>query len=65
MLWCETMFALFGTKWSKIHVGPMWSVVELAQGGTASQRMTSRSTAVVNDILICTCTQLMVSVSIV
>ena len=27
MLWCETMYSLFGTKWAKLHAGPMWRVV--------------------------------------
>lgn len=38
MLWCETMVSLFGTKWSKIHSGPMWSVATMAQGGKSPQK---------------------------
>lgn len=24
-LWLESMYCLFGTKWTKLHNGPMWS----------------------------------------
>jgi len=29
--WLETMYVLFGTKWLKIHSGPMWSHVSTEQ----------------------------------
>ena len=35
-LWCESMYGLFGTKWTKIHGGPMWSVEAVTQGGSQS-----------------------------
>ena len=30
-LWQQSMYALFGTKWTKLHGGPMWST---GQDGT-------------------------------
>lgn len=30
-VWCETMYNLFGTKWCKIHTGPLWCVDTVAQ----------------------------------
>lgn len=50
-LWCETMFSLFGTKWSKIHVGPMWSVALVAQGEATPQ--SNRKTVEVYQLLSC------------
>ena len=32
-MWCNTMFSLFGTKWCKIHAGPLWTVTRVAQDG--------------------------------
>jgi len=32
------MYCLFGTKWSKIHTGPLWSVEAVTQDGTQSMR---------------------------
>ena len=42
MLWCESMYCLFGTKWSKMHVGPLWSVDVVGQGFLESEARTKR-----------------------
>lgn len=39
-LWQQTMYTQFGQKWSKLHHGPLWSVVSSAQ---SSEAVTSRS----------------------
>lgn len=31
--WLQSMYALFGTKWSKLHCGPMNSFEPTEQGG--------------------------------
>ena len=41
-LWLQTMYVLFGTKWSKIFTGPLWSHVSVEQTTTAA--LHSRST---------------------
>ena len=33
-LWQQSMYALFGTKWTKLHGGPMWCVDSTGQDGT-------------------------------
>ena len=40
--WCETMYKLFGTKWSKIHTGPLWSTDQVSQSSVDNS--TSRRT---------------------
>ena len=30
-VWQQSMYTLFGQKWSKLHHGPLWSVVSSAQ----------------------------------
>ncbi len=30
--WLESMYSLFGTKWSKLHRGPCWSFEPTEQG---------------------------------
>ena len=30
--WLSSMYSLFGSKWSKLHSGPLWSVEQLMQG---------------------------------
>ena len=34
--WQTSMYCLFGTKWSKLHHGPMWSVVPTGQTKTVA-----------------------------
>lgn len=34
--WQTSMYCLFGTKWSKLHHGPMWSVVPTGQTQTVA-----------------------------
>ena len=31
--WLQTMYTLFGTKFSKLFCGPMWSQAPTSQGG--------------------------------
>ena len=40
--WLQTMYVLFGTKWSKIFTGHLWSHVSVEQTTTAA--LHSRST---------------------
>jgi len=38
------MFALFGTKWVKLHCGPMWSVAKsVTQDGVLVESVLSES----------------------
>ena len=34
--WLQSIYILFGTKWSKIHCGPLWSSQPTDQNNTAS-----------------------------
>ncbi len=35
------MYSLFGTKWPKLHAGPMWSVAPINQGEVATLCITN------------------------
>ena len=39
--WQITMYSTFGTKWSKLHRGPMWSVVPIGQTSTLAEEGTT------------------------
>lgn len=42
--WLQSMFALFGTKWVKLHCGPMWSVATtVTQDGVLVESFLSES----------------------
>ena len=34
--WLQSMYIFFGTKWSKLHCGPLWSGQPTEQNHTAS-----------------------------
>lgn len=40
-LWLETMYILFGSKWSKIFCGPMWSHAPIMQAEVTVQGSTA------------------------
>ena len=64
MLWCESMYCLFGTKWSKMHVGPLWSVYVVGQGFLESEARTKRMPVEVSFLSVPIQVVLSVSVSV-
>ena len=41
--WMASMYSLFGTKWCKLHLGPLWNVDSVVQDTTALSCSQSRN----------------------